>query len=115
MFVSSGQVSLFPYTVLSPTCTMLDDLFQRKMMGLFTIMLSEGANIEQSSGAELQIRISDKILISYQLNFNKLNLFPFYTGIHSILNTVSKSVLRKQSSRYRETVAVGRIFSSIPP
>lgn len=40
-------------------------------------MLSEGADIEQDSGVELQIRTSDKILIPYQLNFNKINVFPF--------------------------------------
>lgn len=53
-----GAIPLFPSAVLSPTCTMLADIFQRKLIGLFTIRLSEGLEVEQNSGAELQIRTS---------------------------------------------------------
>lgn len=35
---------------------MLAEKFQRNLMGLFTTKLSEGADIEQNSEAELQIR-----------------------------------------------------------
>lgn len=55
---------------------MLADIFQRNLIGLFTIRLSEVADLEQNTKAELQIRL-EKVLIPYQLNFNKLYLFPF--------------------------------------